>query len=106
MDLMTTKEKKEFKQRLKIWTKFLESDRDFDYCFILRTLAFKLEQTSKHIKSHDIILDAPKVCKQMDEAATLLRLAMYDDLADGTHRQKQLDKALKIISKNIWSWWD
>ena len=63
---------KKFKKKLNDYRRFLKNDHDWDYVFILRLLSFKLKRTRECITENNIVLDARKIAKQIQEVETLL----------------------------------
>lgn len=54
-------------------------DEDYDYCFILEVLNYKIKRTRLHILKHNIISDAQIVANQMKEVEDLIDAYLDDD---------------------------
>ena len=54
------------------YAKFLWSDRDWDWVYILELLKFKLQRTEKCIRTNGIIEGIPRVSKQINYAIFLI----------------------------------
>lgn len=82
------------------YSKLLWNDFDWDYCFILTLLKYKLERTRKRIKENDLIVRAPIIANEILHVEKLIDKFMNDDFC--TEEQKAHDKKwgeLEIGSK-------
>ncbi len=65
-------------KKLRDYKKVLKDDYDWDWIFILRLLQYKLERTRKCILENNIIVEAPKVARQIREVEVLLKRVDQD----------------------------
>lgn len=86
---------KEFRDRLKDWSKVLKDDADFDYAYILIILKYKLQRTRLHIQEHNIVVRAKEICDGIKEVEDLLDRVIEDDYFRGLFQefQKKYGKA-------------
>ncbi|HLD99946.1 MAG TPA: hypothetical protein VJB59_06790 [Bdellovibrionota bacterium] len=68
-----SKSKIAFEKKVREYRKFLKDDYDWDWHFIIRMLRYKLERTRRCILDNNIIADAKKVGKEIDEVVRLLK---------------------------------
>lgn len=73
-----SKSKVAFEKKMREYRKFLKDDYDWDWQYIIRMLRYKLERTRKCILDNDIIADAKKVGREIDEVAKLLKRVEED----------------------------
>jgi len=67
-----------FNRKIKEYKNFLKEDEDWDWHYIIRLLKYKLERTRKCIVSNRIILEAPRVAKEIREVEILLDRVLKD----------------------------
>lgn len=72
-------------KKMREYKKILRKDEDWDWAYILRLLQYKLERTRECIVSNGIIVEAPKVARQIREVEILLERVeknrYYDDVS-------------------------
>lgn len=78
------------KNRMKEWKEFLKDDDDYDYNYILKVLRYKLFRLRTHIVTHQMIMDAPRVSKEVKEVMDLL-----DRVIEDQHEERAVDAFLK-----------
>lgn len=59
------------KKRLAEWAAFLEDDADWDYDCILRVFAYKLRRVRQCILKNNIVMDAAKIAKEIEEVENI-----------------------------------
>lgn len=98
---------------------------DYDWSTIALLMKFQIHKTREHISKHNLIVDAPKLSRQMLTAECLLDRIMNDNyykMAEkryslpcqqkywGEHinmQQRQDSELLSLIlQKHLCSWWD
>lgn len=72
------KQKKDFNEKLKDYSKFLVHDRDYDWAHILNLLAFKLKRTREHIINHNVMLNSRKMGSEIKQVEVLLKRVVDD----------------------------
>jgi len=70
------------KNRIKEWKEFLKDDDDYDYNYVLKVLRYKLFRLRAHIVAHQMIMDAPRVSKEIKEVLDLLDRVIEDKYED------------------------
>ncbi len=69
-------------KKLREYRKVLKDDEDWDWTYILRMLQYKLERTRKCIVANNIIVEAPKVARQIRAVEILLERVERDQYYD------------------------
>lgn len=70
------------RRRWKEWKEFLRDDCDWDFAFILRTIAYKLERTRKCILGNNIIKRAQEVHDEIEKVECLFKRVIEDKYLD------------------------
>ena len=79
-------EKLAYDRKLKDYSRFLKGDEDYDWHFIIRMLRFKLERTRKHIVSHHLVKEAPRIGKEIQRVVDLLERIEADQYFEELHK--------------------
>lgn len=101
---MNEQERKEYAERLKVWTKFLKKDRDFDGYYIIRTLKFKIEQVRNSIRDYGHHKNKELDGAEMQEVIDLLGAYLadnYDEPFRKAHQKKWGKPVYKYIPVDI-----
>jgi hypothetical protein len=69
------------------YSSILYNDTDYDYSSILKMLQYKIKRTRLHIGKHDLIKNAKKYCKQMEEVEQLIEAALEDEFCKKEHEE-------------------
>lgn len=85
------------------YRKVLRQDEDWDWTYILRLLHYKLERTRRCIVANDVIVEAPKVAKQIREVEVLLTRVEQDRYYDEISKdfRKKYGQIRIITSKKV-----
>lgn len=68
-----------FIKQLYAYLPIIWRDNDFDYSALLNLMEFKLSRMSKHMIEHNIVVDAPKISKELRVAAELCKRINNDN---------------------------
>ncbi len=84
---------------MKDYEKILRHDEDWDWAYFLRLLQYKQERTRKCIIKNDVIVDAPKVARQIRSVEILLERVDKNNYHDEISKdfQKKYGK-IRMIS--------
>ncbi len=99
-------------KRLKDWSEVLKNDHDYDWAFLIDIIVFKLDRMKEIFDHHGHHTNDKKIARQIGQVSKLLANCAHKNYNrkriqdDDDSRQKDLDKALSIISKNLFTWWD
>ena len=77
-----SKKKQILDKKLREYRNVLKKDEDWDWHFILQLLRYKLERTRRCILSNNIVVEAPKIARQIREVAVLLERVEKDRYYD------------------------
>ncbi len=107
--------KKRKRSEVKAWLKVIERDRDWDWSYFAAIIAFKLDHMAVMFDSGHLV-NSHKNAQLTRKCAKLFRKIEADRyrwgptkdsiIAAEARKQRDLDAALKIISENLFSWWD
>lgn len=75
-----------------------------DYAFAVKDFRAGLIKLRDHIHEHDLIVDGPEVCAELDQAIAFL--GGLDDLPWGKDGEAQWQAGWDFIRDHIRSWWD
>lgn len=81
---------------------YLWKDEDWDWCFILDLLIYKLERTRDCLIRNDIFVGVDLVACDISETIYLLKLARNDFL----NETEALEMAMNKMSNCLYGWWD
>lgn len=71
-----------FLAQLKAYLPIIWRDGDFDYSSLLTLMEFKLLRMSAHMIEHNLVMDAPRMSKELKVAALLCRRINNDSYAE------------------------
>jgi hypothetical protein len=95
-------------KKLKDYCKYLVRETDSDNLSILTLLIFKLKRIKKSLLEPSVKSkrETKKAAQDVKKTIILLERVVYHGQDGKTlKKQKDLDEALKMISKNIGEWW-
>ena len=78
----------------------LWKDQDWDYCFLVRIIQFKLRRMANCIEKNDIVVSAPEIAAQMREVVEHL-----DKFSDTMNYYPAPDEMPEYFFKNIPQEW-
>lgn len=85
------KRKWSYYKKVNDYRKFLKTDEDWDWAYILRLLQYKLERSRKCILSNEIVENAPQIAAQIREVEILLERVIennyYEEISTDFHKK-------------------
>lgn len=73
--------------RVWAWAPYLWHDFEGDYGRLLRLMQFKIKRMREHIAEHNIIMDAPEVCRRMRITELIIERILNSDYCDYEYAQ-------------------
>lgn len=114
---MKAKKQQTKRERLRDWKRVLKNTGDWDWAHVLEIWTYALTRLRDNVRDNNFHTTSLKHARQMTKAIELLTRVRGDynwDMTVGVksikaadrRQQRDLDKALKIVSKNLFYWWD
>lgn len=107
------------RERSRDWAKVIAKTYDWDWAFMLEIWIYALTRMRDNERDHGHHDTSAQDARQMTEAIELMERAMEGDYgqnepptsfkkynAADKKQQQDLKKALKIVSENLFHWWD
>ncbi len=102
------------RDKQKAWMALLKKDHDYDWSFFVQLVIRKLRNMQERFDTVALTTSSKRNARDIGRCIKLLERVAAEDYPfepeewkkSDKAQQKDLDKALAIISKRLFTWWD